>query len=311
MTPLLVPPEPPEQREPPTWWVQLQSAFGSWLRTPLATRDGARVAPVASIDPELSAAIVDDGPGATARLALYHEQYWARLFMVFQAAFRRVARAVGYWSFNSLVQAHLAGRSLDSVDLGDATAHFYPAMRAALDAMRHSPSSAGHETSLRELSRVGGELGPVLGTLDVAWSLVSQALAVDEAERRAYRAPFEAAWEPTPPEREALLKRGVRAAPGFSLVKTDWSLFDAGGSQTRLPDPEHIVVHRMATGVGSQRVDAVLARLLSLAAKTTLADAMARVGAASPTVEPAAMAALLNNQVERSLQAGWWVGIRS
>lgn len=297
--------------EPPAWWVLLQRSFGSWLRTPLAVRDGALVAPMMSCDPALRSAVIDDGPGAMARLALYHEQYWARLFVVFQRVFPRVARAVGYWQFNQLVSAHLASRPLDVVDLMDITGDFYPALRAALDALAPDSPPLRHESPLRTLAPAPGDLGAPLSDLDTPWSLLSQALALDEAERRAFRAPFGGIWRPKPSERAALLNCPVRMASGFSLVKTDWALFDVEGPAPRLQASEHIVVFRTESGIASQRVDAVFARLLSLAERMPLSGVFDRIATASPTVAPSAIHALLDGQVDRAIRAGWWVGVRN
>ncbi len=294
---------------PPEWWVSLERAFGDWLRTPLVIVDGTFDSPLAACDPTLRAAIIDDGPGADARLALYHQQYWARLFVTFQAAFRRVAHVVGPWSFNQLVAAHLAGRSLASFDLGDAASGFFPDLRAALSAVAGARTSALIETPLKALPVAPGALGPILATLDVPWSLLWQALALDEAERRAFRAPLEAAFSPTEAERAALMT--MTAAAGFSLVKTNWALMDAQGPFPRLSSPEHVVVFRTATGIASQRVDAVFARLLALAAKAPLAEAMAQIEASSPVEVRVDLQALLASQVERAIAAGWWVGARN
>lgn len=292
--------------EAPRWWIDLQRAYGLWLRMPLVIRDGAFAAPVEAIDPALRSAIVDDGPGATARLALYHEQYWARLFVTFQAAFRRVARALGPWTFNQLVTAHLAGRSLASFDLGDAATEFFPDLRTGLFAVVGARTGALVETPLSSLPVAPGALGPLLATVDVPWSLVSQALALDEAERRAFRAPLEPAWRPSEAERAALSGLRMSAAAGFSLVKTNWALFDADGPCPRLSTPEHVVVFRTDTGIASQRVDAVFARLLSLAAKAPLAEAMVQIESASPVAVRGEVSALLASQVERAIHAGWW-----
>jgi len=112
---------------PPPWWSALQDDFGRFLRAPLIAADGHfRSGPP---DPALLARVVDDaagaGPGARARLALYHEQYWMRLFHTPQQAFPRTARVTGFFAFNRLASAHLQACPPRGRDLADVGRDFY------------------------------------------------------------------------------------------------------------------------------------------------------------------------------------------
>lgn len=306
----------------PAWWTSLQADFGALLAAPLAS-DGGRFRPRTELYvPSLVEAIVDDGPGAIARLALYHEQIWRRFFNALQDAFPRVARVMGHFHFNRAASLFLEERPPQGVDLANLGVGFFPWLKAQLDAVAPTPEAARPvrlvETPLRDLVRERPTkdlpLGAVFGALEAPWSLLSQALALDEAERRAFRAPREPRWQPTPAERARLSKCRVVYASSFSLVRLDYTLpspdardeLDAHAPRSRTP--VHWVVVRTEAGVATLVVDPLFARLLARAADEQLGDAIDAVLRAADRPLREHFVANRERYLERAIDAGIWIG---
>ncbi len=154
--------DPPEPIEfaPPAWWGQLQREMGELLRSPLDASAGRFRAPTELYPPTLVAIVRDDAPGVHARLALYHEQYWKRLFTALQGSFPRAALAMGYYGFNGVASSFLQANPPRSFDLADASERFFATVMAALYALAAGATTeAGGseyrviEASLRALRR--------------------------------------------------------------------------------------------------------------------------------------------------------------
>ena len=331
----------------PTWWAELQSEFGRLLRSPLEAHAGGFRSRAG--EHRLHARIHDDGPGAAARLTLYHEQYWMRLFHTLQQAFPRVTWLVGPFTFNRIASAHLQAHPPTGPDLADAGAALFPALKAVLDtfvdvdARGRAPrgvvvaplaSLAARAAASPETQSIQG----LLAELAVPWSLLLQALTLDEAERRAFLAPALPAWQPTDDDVVALRdsRARVRFAPSFSLVRIDWPIAgpppdppscnlttNAGGQRAsagpppalpaRLRVAEHHVVVARGGGVARTAVDPVFARLLARLRTEPLADAVSHIETHIETHSPAAAASHVHASLDRFLTAaaaaGWWVGL--
>lgn len=96
--------------QPSEWFTAFQQEMGRLLRTPLDVRKGHFRSAVEDYPKTLVTAVHHDGPGAIARLVLYHEQYWRHLFNTFQATSTRrcvtdfgLARAEANWNLDDQV----------------------------------------------------------------------------------------------------------------------------------------------------------------------------------------------------------------
>lgn len=304
---------------PPGWWRELTDAFGELLRTPLDD-SGGRFRSQAACHPLLTR-VRDDGPGAAARLSLYHEQYWRRFFVALQEAFPRTAQIMGFFPFNRAVSAVLTAHPPRTRDLSDAAVPFHGALRAALDGLLGAGSTDTFrlvDTPLRRLpgsesAPRAGELSAVLASLEAPWSLLAQALSLDEAERRAFRAPREPIWQPDETELARLSSERPRFAASFSLVRVDyalpWSRHEpASPAAPRTPTPCHLAVVRTEAGTSTRPLDPLFARLLSRARVETVEQALR-------SVERAATGALAERfrqgraaYVREAIERGFWVG---
>jgi hypothetical protein len=310
---------------PPDWWASLQREVAALLTVPLDDDGGRFRARTERYASALAGQIVDDGPGVRARLALYHEQYWKRLFQSLQQAYPRTTRALGAFTFNRVAARHLGRHPPAAVDLAGVQEGFYAGLAAELSALA-GPASQGYrvlETPIAALvarapSASGGLLvdrGPsvvdaALAEADAPWSLVMQALALDEAERRALRAPREPPWLPSALERSRLRAARMRVAASFSLVRADFDLAaDDPAQMRRRTSPQHHLVVRSQTGVATVRVDPLFARLLARSGDEPLGDAIAAVARAAQGPLRARLAENLEGYLERALELGVWVGV--
>lgn len=253
----------------------------------------------------------------------YHEQYWRRLFNTLQEAFPRTARAVGYYWFNALASDFLVTHPLRSFDLADATEGFFSWLTRALDEMhlpdRTERAPGGYrviETPLRAMpqSVARSSAAKVLGSVAAPWSLVAQALHVDEAERRAFRTAWEPPWQPTASERAGLDAMQMRYAPSFSLLRLDYDLAVGKPSETvafsseRQKTPVHLVILRSPRGIATYPVDPIFARLLALARGCRLGEAMNRTEKALTGVLREHLGRSKDDYIDRALTNGFWLG---
>ena len=308
---------------PPAWFMAFQREMGQLLRTPLDMSIGRFRAPVESYSQTLVADVHNDVPGALARLELYHEQYWRRLFNTLQEAFPRTARALGYFWFNALASHFLVAHPPQSFDLANAREGFFSWMIRALDEMRPHGKTEDVpgayrviETSLQAMPQVGprSSAAAVLGSVPVPWSLVVQALHVDEAERRAFRASWEPAWNPTAEQRASLYDIRLRYASSFSLLRLDYDLpvgrlsEDMAVSLERRGTPMHVVILRSQRGIAMHPVDPIFARLLALARVSRLGEAVVRTEKALTSTLCEHLRRSMQAYIETCLANGFWIG---
>jgi len=310
---------------PPAWLTAFQNEMGRLLRTPLDKRNGRFRAPVESYPAAFVAIVRDDAPGALARIELYHEQYWRRLFNTLQEAFPRTAQAIGYFWFNALASHFIEAHPPQSYDLAQASDGFFSWLIRALDEMvppgKTNGAPSGYrviETPLRALSpsRMGirSAVANVLGSVDAPWSLVAQALHLDEAEQRAFRASSESTWFPTARERAGLYDMRLRFAPSFSLLRLDYDL-PAGKpsanvefSRERRKTPAHVVILRSPRGIATHPVDPIFARLLALARVCRWGEAVTRTEKALSDVLRDHLRRSMETYIDTSLNNGFWIG---
>lgn len=318
-------PDSPEMVDihPPAWLTTFQREMGQILRTPLDTTTGRFRAVVEAYPPAFVAEVIDDGPGAVPRLQLYHEQYWRRLFNTLQETFPRTARAVGYFWFNALASRFLEMFPPQSYDMANVSEGFFSWTMRALDELsppNHSEAeSGGHrviDTPLRMLPQSGtrSPAAAVLASVTTPWSFVAQALHVDEAERRAFRATCEPLWNPTARERAELWDRRLRYAPSFSLLRLDYDLplgkLSEGTtfSSERRKTPTHLVILRSSRAIATHPIDPIFARLLALARINRLGEAMARTEKALPPALREHLRRSMDGYIDTSLTKGYWIG---
>ncbi|WP_437904901.1 DNA-binding domain-containing protein [Sorangium sp. So ce327] len=313
----------PRGGDPPGWLRELQRDFTAVLRAPLDASAG-RFRERQERYPAGLVAQVKVGPGGLApaeRLAIYHRQYWMRLFTALQTSFPRVSRAMSYWHFNHLAALHLAACPPRHADLDSASSGFAERLRGALrgpDGARSGRQpgrpARGHEDAWRrriELSRA-----PI--------AMVRQALSMDEAERRAFESPFEGLWRPTPEELAGLAETRLRFAVSFTLTHEDWDLArfsrlaggDLGDLEERPLDARHRhastrawVFARSAAGTTTTSVDPLFARLLERSRELSFGQALAAVEQGCTTAEAAQLRANLQGWIALALSNGWWTGL--
>ena len=331
----------------PAWWRELQDEFGAFLRSPLQITGGRFRSGAASS--ALLTRCVDDGPGAAARLALHHEQYWMRLFQTLQQAFPRTARVTGCFVFNQLAMAHLQACPPRGRDLADVGRGFFPALQHALDGLLAPGARARARNGVIDAplallptlpidnDPAARALQATLRTLQVPWSMLAQAVALDEACRRAFEVPAEPPWTMTDDALAALRASHVlvRTAASLSLVRLDWavddelaltqappenSLANAAGadavtdeatplSTTRLAAPRHHVLVTRVDGVAHATVDPVFARLLVRMRRETLEAAVRHIAEKFPPQALAHLHASMDRFAVAAAAQGWWVGV--
>jgi len=102
----------------PAWLLELQATFGDVLRTPLSSATGTFCADTAAYPAALLARVTSRAEISQAeRLAVYHRQYWFRLFTLLQGAFPLTANLIGLWRFNQLAGRFLSARPPRSWDI--------------------------------------------------------------------------------------------------------------------------------------------------------------------------------------------------
>ena len=293
--------------EAPAEWVRLQQAVADYLHRPLrlVTTKGHTTFTSPPVESSLQRAIVDDGPGSAARLAIYHQQQWQRRLQVLQQSFAKTTEVMGAFSFNRVMLSHLTYNPHieRSYDLGKASTGVY----AHLQELLSTSSDPGVDDD-----RPVHQLGDVLLAPAPPRSALLQALARDEAERRAANAPWIAPAIDGPKRLRADATR-IITAPSLSVLRSTWRWAEAdphhgGPLQLVRGEVVHHVVARTATGISVVEVDIVAARALILAQQHPWPVVVAKVTVAVPERGRAKVPALLEQTATRALAAGWWLG---
>jgi hypothetical protein len=295
-------------------------SFAAATTAPLSSAGGAFRAERERYPHELVAHIRDDGPGSRARLAIYHEQYWMRLFSVMQDLFPRTARAVGEFAFNRISAEFIAASGVPSRDLADLGVGFFASFDPALRRLVPTATSGYRvvDASPAELLRAGAAIERdvvtgILAGVESPWSLLVQALALDEAERRAFRASYEPPWSPDVAARRTLPSLRPTLAGSFSLVRLDYPIASRETTEravmrTRLTSPRHVVVVRTLDGFMTRLVDPLHARLLARATTESIEVAARAVERAAGEALAPRFRASLEAYIDAALVGGWWVG---
>lgn len=274
------------------WLADVQHRFGALLRTPLDRRSGSLRAPIESYSPSLRREVLP-GPHAneTERLAVYHRQYWFRLFTVLQGEYPLTARLCGMWSFNELASHYLAAFPPRSFDLQH-VAHALPSFLASFL--------------------------PIESTFDgVPRAALLEAATIDRAFSQVFLAPA-----PTPLDAQAMQRElsgaRLKLAPTVALVAESWPLLElrrtivesTNDEQRPLPvahaTTQHAAVFRVDTSLKVAFLEPVAYRLFTLLTEHDLSGALAALEASCDASERAALPGKVHGLLRDSVRAGFW-----
>jgi hypothetical protein len=284
-------------RAAPTWLEEFQARFGSVLRTPLDRATGTLVAAVDRYDPRAVRETLD-GANATnaASLAVYNRQYWFRMFEVLHGAFPLTCRLVGYWSFNEHATRHLLERAPRGWDVEDAVEGFVESFANGLG--DGQDGGAFEREAFLEAARI------------------------DASVRAIFRAPPVTPFRPSAADAARLLDARLIESPAVAIVREHRPLLELrrtllhDPSEARAPLPARFPAPRstalVRTGERTLEVhlEAGEAELLELLREHRVRDALASLERACPPVERAGLPDKARVWLARSVQRGWWTGMR-
>jgi len=279
----------------PPWLLQLQARFGEMLRAPLDRSTGQLRADTTAYEAALVEAVAPSPTVPRAdRLAVYHRQYWFRLFTVLHGLYPLTTRLIGHWRFNDLAAAHLMKRPPRGVDIDTIGEHL--------------------ELSLAEwLETTDASLG-----VDAA--AVAEAARVDAAFHRVTRAPHGEPFRPGPADAPRFADSCLRLSPGVALVEERWpscelrlSLLERPSADAiRLgspwPAPRTWLLARHASKLGLLALETLEAELLQLLQQYPLALALGKLEAGVPFAERESLPERTQAWLARSVRLGVWAG---
>lgn len=282
---------PPPSKPAPEAWQQLEAEFSAALRAPLVLDQGRLCAPgsFGGVEHALSP------PDAHARLALYHEQHFMRLFSAIHRGATRTSRAIGYFRINRLAERWLRAAPPREVDLGVLVDGFLPWLRLEL--------------------AVGQD--PLLASLAQPRAAVLECIDFDSAERAATLSPEVPDWAPKDATLERLAASRLVFAPSFTLleehfvVRTGTETSEAGVEFAPLASPRYVACVRQAGRVRMRSVEPLFGRILAGCRSAPLGLVLADLEAALAPDELAELAKNLGEFVRRAVTSGYWVGLES
>lgn len=301
--------------KPPSWLTEVQAGFGAVLRSPLSS-DSGTFAEDRSVYPPAFVDELDDSLSTEARrldrIALYHRQYWMRLFTTLQGQYPRFAWALGYFHFNRMASLFLGEHAPRGFDIEHAGAGLGARLRQELDRYKaHQNTEAEHDAWQRILRDSARE-----------HQLLTEALTIDKAERRVFVAAVSEPWQPTSPQLAALHDRRLQFAPGFALVSEHWdlvrhsSLFRTEGAAPTPETPLRLagarcwVLQRTAHGITSISIGGEHASFLSQCRRVPFGAALAALEASATEAQSAVITRELRGWIRQAIELGWWTGVR-
>jgi len=284
----------------PEWLLDLQARFSGLLRTPLDRSTTSLRADTSAYDPALvDAAQPSSTLSSAERLAVYHRQYWFRLFTVLQGLYPLTTRLLGYWRLNGFAAHHLVERPPRGFDI-DAIGDDF-AMSLA--------------EQLPENGTVVTDSG-----LRVEAAAVLDAAHVDAAFHRVTRAPRSEPLRPGPADAARFNDSCLRLSAGVALVQERWPLAELrmsfverqGDGQISLPErwptPRHWLLARHASKLGLLALEPREAELLGLLQLLPLEQALGRLEAAASPAERESLPERAQAWLARSVRLGVWAG---
>jgi hypothetical protein len=284
----------------PAWLLELQAKFGALLQTPLGRETGELRAVTSAYDARLvSEAKPGRGGGARERLAVYHRQYWFRLFTVLQGAYPLTARVLGFWRFNAFATEHLLRRPPRGFDL-DTVADGLDALLAEL---------------LSDVPRVD-----IDRRRSIDARAVVEAARIDAAFQRVLRAPRVPSFAPGPADVARLPTSRLALSPCVALVHERWPLCEL---RTKLQDSKDEQPVTLPEPLPSERVSLLLrqglqlglitlepreAELLELLAQLSVSEALAGLEQRTPPAEREGLPPRAQAWLAKSVRLGVWHG---
>jgi len=281
-------------RTAPAWLEDFQTRFGEVLRMPLARETGTLSATPDRYDSETVAGTLD-GAGMTSaeRLAVYNRQYWFRLFGVLHGAFPLTCRLMGYWAFNAYAGRYLLAHPPSGWDIDTIAEDFVTFFAREID------ESVAHE---REA--------------------YVEASRIDAAYRAVFRAPPVTPFRPSAADAAHLLDARLIESPAVAILEEHSALLDLrrtllnDTSEQRVPlppawpAPRSAALFRTDEGTGEAPLEVREAELLRLLREHSVREAVALLERACPAEERAELPSKTQGWLARSVQHGWWTGMR-
>jgi hypothetical protein len=288
----------------PAWLLELEGAFGRMLREPLSRSTGTLRAETSAYPPELlTQARPASGLSQAERLAVYHRQYWFRLFTLLQRAFPLTAKLVGFWRFNELASAFLLAhppRGWDIDQVGDGFADYLSELLPDADLELPPPRALLPRAALVEAARI------------------------DTAYHDVFSAPPVTPFAPALDDAARLAQGRLRLSPAVALLTESWALCELRrrvvASESvdgplelgpRLDAPRSWLLGRDGLKLGLLAVEPREAQLLELLSRHPVGTALARLEAQCPETERLQLPTLVQTWLARSVRLGIWVGLES
>ncbi len=281
-------------RAAPPWLEALQARFSAVVRAPLDRATGTLTA-TPDVYPSLAVEETVDGRTTTSRerLAVYNRQYWFRLFGVLHDAFPTVCRLVGYWAFNAHAARYLEAHPPRGWDIDGVPDAFAAFLARDLD----RPSAPEREA-------------------------IIEAAQLDAAYRAVFRAPPVTPFRPTPEDAARLLDAQLVTSPAVAIVEEHSAIAELrrailrDPSERRAPFPRAwpavraLALVRADEGTAEIPLEAREADLLRLLDAHPVREALGLLEHACPVDERAGLPAKTQVWLGRSVQRGWWSGMR-
>jgi Putative DNA-binding domain len=282
----------------PEWLLELQSSFSTLLRTPLDRASGSLRAATESYAPALVQAARRGATLSSAeRLAVYHRQYWFRLFTVLQGLYPLTARLLGYWHFNAFAADHVLKRPPRGFDIDTIGDDFELSLAEQL---------ADHRTVVTDTQH------------HVEAAAVLDAAGVDAAFHRVTRAPRREPLRPGPADAPRFHDSCLRMSASVALVRERWPLSelrlsfveqqsdDAVQLAEPWPEPRYWLLARHASKLGLLALELREAELFQLLQRLPLERALGQLEAALPAEERAGLPQRAQAWLARGVRLGIW-----
>jgi hypothetical protein len=280
----------------------LQHQFTDILLMPLDRSAGTLRATVEAYPLDLSSRVVADAKGSGgSRLAIYHRQYWYRLFGVLQREFPLVTGLLGPWHFNGLASAFLRQHPPRGHDLGHAGIGFAEFLAASV------PDG---------IPRGDTDILPPAAVLE--------AIALDGQFLTVSTAPVEDTLRLAVTDLPRLRQSKLRPSRAVALVAETWPLLQLRRQlcahptdrPVALPDKHrdgrhYWILRRSSRGLHLERIDETQATLLRLLHAHPLQRALALFEDSCGYDEGgmATSIAIAERWLAHGIEHGFWTGI--
>jgi hypothetical protein len=274
-----------------TWLAEFQARFSELLREPLDRSSGELRARSDRYPRHLCEEVAPPAHcTAHERLAVYHRQYWFRLFTVLQAEYRLTARLLGMWRFNELAASYLREHPPAHYDLQHVTHSFV--------AFLQTPGS---------LDRCAVPIEPLL-----------EAATIDEAFGHVFRAPPVQPFPLAAVPPHELTRVQLTLAPSVALLCEHWPLLQLrqrilhqdDERAVALPPPlegvQHWTVFRTPRGHGMGPLEPIAFRLFTLLSQLPFGQALAELEASCDEQQKASLPALVQRLLAQSVKLEFW-----